>query len=60
MYEDFDAMCEALAKVAKNIKNAGLPKALTPLVIGVTGTGRCASGSLEVLERQPHVKVPPS
>jgi hypothetical protein len=50
MYEDFSAMCEALAKVAKNIKAAGLPKALTPLVIGVTGTGRCASGSIEVLE----------
>jgi hypothetical protein len=42
MYEDFQAMCEALAKVSKNIKSAGLPKALTPLVIAVTGTGRCA------------------
>lgn len=60
MYEDFQAMCEALAKVSKNIKSAGLPKALTPLVIGVTGTGRCASGSIEVLEQLPHVKVPPS
>jgi len=60
MYEDFSAMCEALNKVAKNIKTAGLPKALTPLVIGVTGTGRCASGSLEVLEQLPHVKVLPN
>ena len=60
MYEDFQAMCEALAKVSKNIKSAGLPKALTPLVIAVTGTGRCASGSIEVLEQLPHVKVPPS
>jgi hypothetical protein len=50
MYEDYSSMCEALAKVAKNIKNAGLPKSLSPIVIGVTGTGRCASGSLEVLE----------
>jgi len=60
MYEDFSAMCEALTKVSKNIKTAGLPKALTPLVIGVSGTGRCASGSMEVLEQLPHVKVPPS
>ena len=50
MYEDYDAMCEALAKVSKNITSAGLPKALSPMVIGVTGTGRCAQGSLEVLE----------
>ena len=43
-------MCEALKKVSKKIESAGLPKSLSPLVIGVTGTGRCASGSLEVLE----------
>jgi hypothetical protein len=49
MYEDYDAMKDALAKVSKNIIKAGLPKSLSPLVIGVTGTGRCASGSLEVL-----------
>lgn len=50
MYEDYEAMCEALAKIAKKINSAGLPKQLSPLVIGVTGTGRCAQGSLEVLE----------
>jgi hypothetical protein len=60
MYEDYEAMCQALAKVTKNIKTAGLPKALSPIVIGVTGTGRCAQGSLEVLEQLPHTKVPPS
>ena len=49
MYEEYSSMCEALAKVAKNIRTAGLPKSLSPIVIGVTGTGRCASGSLEVL-----------
>jgi len=50
MYEDYEAMCDALAKISKKISAAGLPKTLSPLVIGVTGTGRCASGSLEVLE----------
>lgn len=60
MYEDYDAMKEALTKVSKNIIKAGLPKSLSPLVIGVTGTGRCASGSLEVLVQLPHVIVPPS
>lgn len=60
MYEDYDAMKEALAKIAKKINQAGLPKSLSPLVIGVTGTGRCAQGSLEVLEQLPHIKVPAS
>jgi len=59
MYQDYESMCEALAKIGKNIERAGLPKQLSPLVIGVTGTGRCAQGSLEVLEQIPHVKVPP-
>jgi len=53
-------MCDALAKISKKISAAGLPKTLSPLVIGVTGTGRCASGSLEVLEQLPHVKVQPA
>lgn len=60
MYEDYVAMCEALAKVSKNIEKGGLPKELSPLVIAITGTGRCAQGSLEVLEQLPHVKVQPS
>lgn len=30
------------------------------MVFGVTGTGRVAQGSIEVLEQLPHVKVPPS
>ena len=59
MYQDYEAMCQALQMVTKNIERAGLPKALSPIVIGVTGTGRCASGSLEVLEQLPHVKVEP-
>lgn len=60
MYQDYNAMCESLEKLAKNITTGGLPQALTPFVIGVTGTGRCAQGSLEVLEQLPHDKVPAS
>jgi len=53
-------MCHALKGVSKAIMSSGLPKSLSPLVFAVTGTGRCASGSLEVLEKLPHIKVPPS
>lgn len=40
MYEDYEAMKEALAKIAKNISKAGLPKKIGPLVFAVTGSGR--------------------
>lgn len=32
---------------------------MCPMVFAVTGTGRVAEGSLEVLEQLPHVKVKP-
>ena len=59
MYEDYSAMCEALARVHKNITKGGIPKAKTPMVFAVTGTGRVAQGILEVLEQLPHEKVDP-
>lgn len=59
MYEDYDAMREALQRIAKNIEKGGLPKAQSPMVFGVTGTGRVSQGILEVLEMLPHEKVEP-
>jgi len=43
----------------KNILSGGIPKRLAPVVFAVTGTGRVADGSVEVLEQLPHVKVKP-
>ena len=60
MYLDYESMQYALAQLAKNIREGGMPRALAPMVFGVTGTGRVAQGSIEVLEQLPHVKVPPS
>ena len=59
MYEDYEAMKNALASVAKNIAKSGTPKQFGPLVFAVTGTGRVAQGILEVIEQLPHVKVDP-
>lgn len=59
MYEDYQDMKDALTKVGKNIARSGTPKEYSPLVFGVTGTGRVAQGILEVLEQLPHVKVDP-
>lgn len=60
MYEDYEAMCEAMTRVKKNIAKGGIPKVMCPMVFGVTGTGRVAQGALEVIEQLPHIKVPPS
>lgn len=40
MYEDYDAMKEALARVGKNIAKVGTPKKYSPMVFAVTGTGK--------------------
>ena len=42
MYNDYEAMKFALSMLAENITRGGLPKALVPMVFGVTGTGRVA------------------
>jgi alpha-aminoadipic semialdehyde synthase len=60
MYDDYDAMQDALNAVAKNIEKKGLPKKESPMVFAVTGTGRVAEGILQVLECLPHVKVEPN
>ena len=49
MYEDFSAMKEALARIAKNIEAGGLPRKESPIVFAVTGTGRVACGILKIL-----------
>lgn len=50
MYLDYDSMKFALARLADNIRAGGLPRKLAPMVFAVTGTGRVAQGSVEVLE----------
>mmetsp|Transcript_27728 Transcript_27728/g.26769 ORF Transcript_27728/g.26769 Transcript_27728/m.26769 type:complete len:418 (+) Transcript_27728:458-1711(+) len=59
MYEDYQGMKEALARVGANISKNGLPEAFSPLVFGVTGTGRVAQGIMEVLTQLPHILVDP-
>lgn len=59
MYSDYADMCQAVARVSQGISKGGLPRDLVPMVFAVTGTGRVAQGSMEVLEQLPHVNVPP-
>lgn len=60
MYLNYDAMQDALRRLGEAISAGSMPRSLAPMVFGVTGTGRVAQGSVEVLEQLPHVKVPPS
>ena len=49
MYEDWEAMKEALGRVSKGIERGALKAVGRPLVFAATGTGRVASGILDVL-----------
>lgn len=40
MYEDYEAMQEAMTRVSKNIGKVGTPKQYSPMVFAVTGTGK--------------------
>ena len=49
-YGDLEAASRALAAVAVRIREVGLPEALSPLVVGVTGYGNVGGGAVEVLD----------
>lgn len=59
MYDDYNAMKDVLHRVSEYIQKNGIPKKFDPMVFAVTGTGRVASGALEVLEQLPHIKIAP-
>ena len=50
MYEDWEAMKEALKRVHQGIVKGALKALGKPLVFAVTGTGRVAQGAIEVLK----------
>lgn len=41
-YLNLEEVYANLAIVTENIKKKGIPSAVAPLVIGITGTGRCS------------------
>lgn len=59
MYGDYADMQHAMYKIHRDIISGGLPRALCPMVLAVTGNGRVSQGSMEILEQLPHVKVDP-
>ena len=50
----------ALSEVGLQIAQHGLPDALTPLVIGITGDGNVAKGAHEILNLLPGIELSPA
>mmetsp|Transcript_19687 Transcript_19687/g.36228 ORF Transcript_19687/g.36228 Transcript_19687/m.36228 type:complete len:490 (+) Transcript_19687:2014-3483(+) len=53
-YRTLEAALLDVKEVGKLIAKNGLPRKICPLVFGVTGTGRCALGALQVLKCMPY------
>jgi saccharopine dehydrogenase (NAD+, L-lysine forming) len=58
-YGTLGAARAAMAEVGKAIRRDGLPAALAPLVVGITGYGNVSRGVQELLRELPLVEVPP-
>ena len=59
MYYSLEEAFENIRKIGKIISQEGIPEELRPMVWGITGTGRCAEGSLAALVNLPHKTITP-
>ena len=58
-YNSLDEAKEAIAKVAEEIKNGGLPRELEPMVVGFTGYGNVSQGAQEIFDMFPVKEISP-
>lgn len=58
-YNSLDEAKEVISEVGKYIAKNGLPEAVTPLVIGITGYGNVSLGAQEILDLLPVMEVSP-
>jgi len=58
-YHDLAEAKEALARVRARIEDEGLPKQLTPLIVGVAGYGNVSRGAQEMLDLLPVIEIQP-
>lgn len=58
-YHDLAEAREALAEVRARIEKEGLPKELTPLIVGVAGYGNVSRGAQEILDLLPVIEIEP-
>ncbi len=60
LYDSLEQAKEAVSKVGKEIALTGLPEALKPLVIGITGYGHVSGGAQEILDLLPVKEISPA
>jgi alpha-aminoadipic semialdehyde synthase len=58
-YKDLGDVKEHLKEVGEKIKEEGIPKSLTPLVIGFAGYGHVSKGAQEILDILPVKEISP-
>jgi len=58
-YKDLTDAEEHLKEVGAKIKNDGIPKSLTPLVVGFAGYGNVSKGAQEILDILPVKEISP-
>jgi alpha-aminoadipic semialdehyde synthase len=59
-YGTFAAARAALASIGAGIREQGLPKALVPMVVGITGYGNVSRGVQEMLRELPVIELSPN
>ncbi len=58
-YENLDDIKDHMMKVGKKIQQNGLPKSISPLIIGIAGYGNVSKGVQEILEFLPLKSISP-
>ncbi len=58
-YLNIDNAKNSVRQASAKILNQGLPLDLVPFIVGITGNGRCAQGSKEIMELFPYEYVEP-
>jgi saccharopine dehydrogenase (NAD+, L-lysine-forming) len=59
-YRDLAEAQADVARAGERIREAGIPKTLRPLIIGVTGYGNVARGAWEILDLLPVQRIDPA
>jgi len=58
-YDSLDEAKTAIKAVGEAIKENGLPSAIEPMIIGITGYGNVAKGAMEIADLLPIIEISP-
>lgn len=58
-YQILDNAKAAVEEIAKEFKRAGIPKNISPIVVGFAGYGHVSKGAQELFDLLPHIEVEP-